>query len=176
MKKNLLFIRDIVRDIIEKYVPVFSFAVMFVTFIMQVFFRYIVRRPLTWSMEVIAIGFVWTVVFGACYTMRLKSHVKFTMIYDRLPPVPAAVIRTAGNSIIAAAFASLVVASYKYSFFIGFQKTSVFRISYTFIFLPFVYFLCSVIGYTLSEIVEDINVISGKTADSTDHKAAEAAQ
>jgi TRAP-type C4-dicarboxylate transport system permease small subunit len=172
MKKILLFI----RDIIEKYVPVFSFAVMFVTFIMQVFFRYVIRHPLTWSMEVIVIGFVWTVVFGACYTMRLKSHVKFTMIYDRLPPVPGAVIRMAGNIIIAATFASLVVASYKYSFFIGFQKTSVFRISYTFIFLPFVYFLCSIIGYTLSEIVEDIKVISGKITDSRDHKAMEAAK
>jgi TRAP-type C4-dicarboxylate transport system permease small subunit len=172
MKKTLLFI----RDIIEKYIPVFSFAVMFVTFIMQVFFRYVIRHPLTWSMEVIVIGFVWTVVFGACYTMRLKSHVKFTMIYDRLPPVPAAVIRMAGNSIIAATFASLVAASYKYSFFIGFQKTSVFRISYTFIFMPFVYFLCSVIGYTLSEIFEDVKVISGKIVDSNDHKAMEAAK
>jgi TRAP-type C4-dicarboxylate transport system permease small subunit len=170
MKKILLFI----RDIIEKYIPVFSFAVMFVTFIMQVFFRYVIRHPLTWSMEIIVVGFVWTVVFGACYTMRYRSHVKFTMIYDRLPPVPAAVIRMVGNIIIVVTFASLVFASYKYSLFISFQKTSFFRISYAFIFMPFVYFLCSIIGYTLSEIIEDLKVISGKIADSKDHKAAEA--
>jgi hypothetical protein len=40
--------------------------------------------------------------------------------------------------------------------------------------MPFVYFLCSIVGYTLGEIIEDLKVISGKTADSTDHKAAEA--
>jgi TRAP-type C4-dicarboxylate transport system permease small subunit len=108
--------------------------------------------------------------------MRQKSHVKFTMIYDRLPPAPAAFIRMAGNIIITLTFASLVFASYKYSFFTGFQKTAVFRISLTFIFLPFVYFLCSIIGYTLSEIVEDIKVISGKITDSRDHKAMEAAK
>jgi TRAP-type C4-dicarboxylate transport system permease small subunit len=172
MKKILFFI----RDIIEKYVPVFSFAAMFVTFIMQVFFRYIIRQPLTWSMEIIVIGFVWTVVFGACYTMRRRSHVKFTMIYDRLPPIPAAVIRMIGNSIIAGTFACLVSAAYRYSFFVGFQKTAVFRISYTVIFMPFVYFLCSIIGYTISEIIEDIKVITGRIPDSVDHKTVEAAQ
>ncbi|MDR2095841.1 MAG: TRAP transporter small permease subunit [Treponema sp.] len=172
MKKILFFI----RDVIEKYVPVFSFALMFMTFIIQVFFRYVIRHPLTWSMEIIVIGFVWTVVFGACYTMRRRSHVKFTMIYDRLPPVPAAVIRMLGNLIIAITFTSLVSAAYKYSFFVGFQKTSFFRISYTFIFMPFVYFLCSIIGYTLSEIFEDIKVITGKIHDSAEHKTAEAAQ
>jgi TRAP-type C4-dicarboxylate transport system permease small subunit len=170
MKKILFF----VRDIIEKYVPVFSFIAMFAAFIMQVFFRYIIRHPLTWSMEIIVIGFVWTVVFGACYTMRRRGHVKFTMIYDRLSPVPAAVLRMLGNIIIVVTFASLVFASYNYSFFISFQKTAVFRISYVFIFMPFVYFLCSIIGYTLSEIIEDIKVISGRTADSNDHQAAEA--
>lgn len=161
-----------IRDIIEKYIPVFSFAVMFVAFIMQVFFRYIIRHPLTWTMEIIVIGFVWTVVFGACYTMRYRSHVKFTMIYDRLSPVPAAVIRMFGNIIIIVTFASLILASYNYSFFISFQKTAVFRISYIFIFMPFVYFLCSIIGYTFSEVIEDIKVISGKIADSIDHQAA----
>ncbi|GHV92723.1 hypothetical protein AGMMS50268_32260 [Spirochaetia bacterium] len=168
MKKILLFI----RDIIEIYIPVVSFVVMFLTFIMQVFSRYIIRHPIVWSMEIIVIGFVWTVIFGACYTMRKRSHVKFTMIYDRLSPRPAALIRMLGNIIIVGTFLSLVYASYKYSFFIGFQKTAVFRISYTVIFLPFVYFLLSITGYTIMEIIEDIKIIRGAIPDSIDHKAA----
>jgi TRAP-type C4-dicarboxylate transport system permease small subunit len=166
MKKILLFFRDIV----EMYLPAASFIVMFLAFILQVFFRYVVRHPLTWSMEVIVIGFVWAVVFGACYTMRRRSHVKFTMIYDRLAPRPAAIVRMLGNIIIAGTFLSLVYASWKYAFFVGFQKTAVFRISYTLIFLPFAYFLCSITGYTIMEIIEDIKVISGVLPDSADHK------
>ena len=168
MKKIAL----VLRDIIEMYVPVASFCIMFLTFILQVFFRYVIRHPLTWSMEIIVIGFVWTVIFGACYTMRRKSHVKFTMIYDRLAPRPAAVFRMLGNIIIAGTFLSLVYASYKYAFFVGFQKTAVFRISYTLIFMPFAYFLCSIAGYTIVEIVEDIKVISGSIPDSGDHTPA----
>ena len=172
MKRILLFI----RDIFEVYLPIVSFGIMFLTFISQVFFRYVIHHPLTWSMEVIVIGFVWTVVFGACYTMRRRSHVKFTMIYDKLAPRPAAITRFLGNIIITGTFISLVYASYKYAIFATYLKTAIFRIPLTVVFLPFTYFLCSIVGYTITEIVEDIRVISGALPDSSDHKAAEAAK
>jgi len=169
MKKALSFI----RDMFELYIPGAAFIIMFVTIIIAVFFRYVLRHPLTWSMEVSVIGFVWTVIFGACYTMRRRSHIKFTLIYDKLKPKPAAVFRMLGNLIIAVTFISLIFASWKYSFFVGFQKTAVFRIPFTYIFLPFVYFLCSISAYTISEIVEDIRVIKGILPDSPDHLAGE---
>ena len=165
MKRVLLFL----RDVLELYIPVLSFFMMFATFLLQVFFRYVVRQPLTWTQEVIVMSFIWTVIFGACYTMRKRSHVKFTMIYDRCPPKPAALLRLLGNTIIAATFLILIVPSYKYAFFLGFQKTAVFRISFTFMFISFVYFLCSIVWYTLGEIVEDIQVLRGVIHDSADH-------
>jgi len=169
MKRVLLF----VRDIFELYIPVTSFLIMFVIILVQVFFRYVVRYPLTWAMEITVIGFVWTVIFGACFTMRHRSHIKFTLIYDRLKPRPAAVFRMLGNLIIVGVFLSLVYASFRYSLFVGFQKTPVFRISFTYIFLPFVYFLCSISAYTATEIIEDIKVLRGLIPDSADHKAGE---
>ena len=172
MKKVLLFI----RDIFELYIPVASFLIMFLIIIVQVFFRYVVRYPLTWSMEITVIGFVWTVILGACFTMRNRSHIKFTLIYDRLKPRPAAVFRMLGNIIIVVTFLSLVFASWKYALFIGFQKTPVFRISFTYIFLPFVYFLCSISAYTATEIIEDIKVLRGLITDSDDHIAGEASK
>jgi TRAP-type C4-dicarboxylate transport system permease small subunit len=167
MKKGL----SILRDIFEFYIPIISFILMFVSFLLQVFFRYVVRLPLTWTQEIIVQGFIWTVLFGACYTMRTRSHIKFTMIYDRLRPKPAAVIRMLGNIIIVITFLLLVIPSYRYAFFVGFQKTAVFRISFTFMFISFVYFLCSIIGYTIIEIIEDIKVIRGIIPDSKDHRS-----
>jgi len=169
MKRVIFFI----RDMFELYIPAASFLIMFLLILVQVFFRYVVRYPLTWAMEIIVIGFVWTVIFGSCYTMRWRSHIKFTLIYDRLKPRPAAACRMLGNIIIAGTFLSLVYASLRYSFFVGFQKTPVFRIPFTYIFLPFVYFLCSISAYTVSEIVEDVKVLIGHIPDSVDHKAGE---
>jgi C4-dicarboxylate transporter, DctQ subunit len=158
------------RNVFEIVVPITAFVIMFITFILQVFFRYVVNHPLTWTQEIIVVGFTWTVLFGACYTMRNRSHVKFTMIYDKLKPKKAALFRMLGNIIIAGTFITLIIPSYNYSLFVGYQKTGVIRISYTFIFLPFVYFVCSIVGYSISEIIEDIHVITGKIEDSKDHK------
>lgn len=165
------------RDIIEVFVPVASFTIMFVVFIMQVFFRYVIHYPLVWSMEIIVLGFIWTVEFGACYTMRKKSHVKFTMIYDRLDAKPAAVFRMIGNSIITLTFLSLIPASWNQTLYESFEKTAALRIPYTVMFLPFVYFLFSIACYTISEIIEDIKVLNGSIPDSKDHgKALQAVQ
>ena len=169
MKKALL----IIRDIFELYLPVASFTVMFLLFVVQVFFRYVVRHPLTWTMEIIVHSFVWMVLFGTCVTMRGRVHIKFTMLYDKCKPRLAAALRLIGNIIVVITFAALIVPSWNYSFFVGFQKTPVFRIPFTFMFISFVYFLCSTVAYTVPEIIEDLKVIRGIIPDSKDHQAAE---
>lgn len=161
------------RDVIEICVPIAAFIVMFVTFILQVFFRYAVKHPLTWTQEVIVVAFVWLVMFGACYTMRRTSHVKFTLVYDKLNPRRAALSRMIGNLIIVLTFLTLIVPSYKYSLFLHFQMTGTLRISYTYIFMPFVYLVCAVVGYMVPEILEDFRVLTRKIGDSSDHKNAE---
>ena len=169
MKKIFL----VLRDIFEIYVPAAAFLSMFFAFILQVFTRYVINMPLTWTQDVIVTGFVWTVLFGACYPMRARRHVKFTMVYDKLKPRPAALSRLVGNLIIVAAFLMLIVPSWNYSFFLFFQKTAVLRINYTYIFIPFVYLTISVIGYSLVDILEDLKVLRGGLADSRDHKQEE---
>ena len=162
----------LLRNVIEVYLPVAAFIIMFVTFILQVFFRYIVRHPLTWSMEIIVIGFIWAVEFGACYTMRKRAHVKFTMLYDRLKPKSAALTRLIGNLIIIVTFLGLIPASWTQAQFESIQKTADLRISYTVMFLPFIYFLFSIACYSCTEVVEDIKVLKGLIPDSKDHSEA----
>ena len=162
----------ILRNIFEVYLPVTTFIAMFVMFIVQVFFRYVIRHPLTWSMEIIVIGFIWTVEFGACYTMRNRAHVKFTMIYDRLKPKSAAVTRMVGNLIIFLTFLCLIPSSWAQGQYESFQKTAALRIPYTFMFLPFVFFLFSIACYSGAEIIEDIKVLRGIIPDSKDHSDA----
>jgi len=166
VKKVALFL----RDVLEIYIPILSFTVLFLTFILQVFFRYVLNNPLTWTQDAIVIGFCWTVILGACYTMRKKGHVQFTMLYEAYSPKVAAWARLAGNLLIIVTFILMVIPSFRYAFFLGFQKTPVLRVSYTWIFLPFTYFLLSVIGYTIAPVIEDWKVIRGILPDSYDHQ------
>jgi len=166
MKKILLFL----RDVIELYIPIISFTFLFIAFILQVFFRYVVNRPLTWTQDIIVVGFCWTVILGACYTMRRKGQVSFTMLYDQYPPKVAAWARLAGNVLIIVTFAVLVIPSVNYAIFVSFQKTAALRINYFWIFIPFTYFLLSIIGYTIEPVIEDGKIITGKLDDSAERK------
>ncbi|MCR4821635.1 MAG: TRAP transporter small permease [Treponema sp.] len=147
------------RDFVEIYLPCGAFIVMFLVFVAQVISRYVFNFPLTWAYEVTVWGFAWTVILGACYAMRARSHVTFTMIYDALPPKVGALFCIIGNILIVAAFAILIVPSCNYIKFMFFQKTSVFRIPLTVIFAPFAYFLCSIIGYTITDIISEVKVL-----------------
>ena len=166
MKKILLFL----RDVIELYIPIISFSLLFIAFILQVYFRYVINRPLTWTQDIIVVGFCWTVILGACYTMRRKGQVSFTMLYDQYPPKVAAWARLAGNVLIIVTFAVLVIPSVNYAIFVSFQKTAALRINYFWIFIPFTYFLLSIIGYTIEPVIEDWKIITGKLDDSAERK------
>lgn len=157
--KSTLKILSKVRTFIEVYVPITAFIIMFLTFILQIVMRYIFRNPLTWTYEVTVIGFSWTVILGACYAMRHRSHVTFTLIYDSVNERNAAILRLLGNIILASAFILLIGPSYEYVKFMDFQSTSVFKIKLSWIFAPFIYFLISIVLYTFEEIIEDIKII-----------------
>lgn len=161
------------RDFAEIYVPCGAFIVMFVVFVAQVISRYVFNFPLTWAYEVTVWGFSWTVILGACYAMRARSHVTFTMIYDAVPRKVGAILCLMGNILIVIALAILIIPSCDYIKFMFFQKTSVFRIPLTVIFAPFAYFLCSIIGYTISDIISEIKTLKNPVSETPAEAASE---
>lgn len=150
------------RDAVEIWIPSIAFIIMFVVFVAQVIARYVFKNPFTWSYEITVAGFAWTVILGACYAMRSRTHVTFTMIYDSVSPKVGAVLRLLGNILIVVAFLMLFIPTIRYLKFILFQLTAVFRIPLTFIYAPFAYFLCAIIGYTISDIIKDVKTLRNK--------------
>ena len=51
-------------------VAVALLCVMFATFIVQIFARYVLNRPVGWSEEVIITTWLWTVLWGAAFILR----------------------------------------------------------------------------------------------------------
>ena len=76
----------LLRDLVELYIPGLCFVLMFLAFICQIFCRYVLRSPVPWAYEITVACYLWMVVLGACYAQRERSHVTFTLVYDRLQP------------------------------------------------------------------------------------------
>ncbi len=61
------------------------FAALFLTFVAQVFWRYVLRDPLVWTLEAAGILFVAVSLFTAATQMPMREHVGLDLLVERLP-------------------------------------------------------------------------------------------
>lgn len=87
--KGLLFRITLVFE----WVSAALFGALFMTFVLQVFFRYVLRDPLVWSLEVAGILFVTLSLFTAATQMPLREHVALDLVINLLPRRLAGVLR-----------------------------------------------------------------------------------
>jgi len=155
-----LKILGIIADIIEIYIPSIAFVTMFLTFVVQIFFRYFLNNPLTWPYEVTVFGFIWTALFGALYAKRKNSHVKFTLIYDHMSPGKQLIIRLAGNMLLLISFVMGFYPAYDYIMFLAYQKSTVLFIPYNIAYFPYLVFMAGIIIRLILDIIADIRIIN----------------
>lgn len=65
---------------------------MIVTVLANVFFRYVLQKPLIWGDEVASISFIWMAMLGSALAVDRHEHMKLTIF---LPMMPARVARIA---------------------------------------------------------------------------------
>src|SRR3954463_7842537 len=66
-------------------VAVALLTVMFATFIVQIFFRYVLNNPVGWSEEVIITTWLWTVLWGAAFVLSEAEEIRFDILYSNIP-------------------------------------------------------------------------------------------
>ena len=57
-------------------------AVMFLCFILQILFRYVLNYPVGWTEEVSTLMWIWGVLWGAVFVLDEKDEVRFDIIYS----------------------------------------------------------------------------------------------
>jgi C4-dicarboxylate transporter DctQ subunit len=56
-------------------------GLMFVSFLLQIVFRYLLNRPLGWTDEVTVLCWVWLVLWGAAFILSDKDEIRFDIVY-----------------------------------------------------------------------------------------------
>ncbi|MCK7540321.1 MAG: TRAP transporter small permease subunit [Marinilabiliales bacterium] len=80
-------------DVIEIYLPIGVFVVMFGVFLINIFTRYVLRNLQNWTFEFSVNLFVIVGVLGAQDAYRLEDHVVFDLAYARRSPRKVAIMR-----------------------------------------------------------------------------------
>lgn len=61
-------------------------AVMFIAFICQVVFRYLLNLPVGWANELSIVMWLWLVLWGAAFVVREEEEIRFDIIYSTVGP------------------------------------------------------------------------------------------
>ncbi len=68
-----------------EFIAATMLAAMFLTFLLQIFSRYVLQAPFGWTLELCLILWVWIVFFGCAFIVREKDHVTFDIFYNAAP-------------------------------------------------------------------------------------------
>jgi len=149
-------------DFIEVHLPVAVFVMLFLAFLMNVFFRYVLRNPQNWTFELSINAFVVVGLLGACAAYRTEDHVIFDLLYTRLNPKGQNILRIISYVIVIVFFTVALPASIRYLVKLR-AVTSIMRIPLRLIFLSFPILLISTVLRSAYRLVLDIKAFRNKT-------------
>ncbi|MBO0663080.1 TRAP transporter small permease [Jiella sp. MQZ9-1] len=113
---------------VADWIGVALFLSAFMGFLVQVFYRYVLNAPLLWTQEFVMISFIWAVFWSAAFTVPIRKHVSFDVVYDIVSPETRRVFSVISMVAVIAAFALLVPYTWDYLTFMARRKSAVLRI------------------------------------------------
>jgi TRAP-type C4-dicarboxylate transport system permease small subunit len=63
-----------------------AFATMFGAFMIQVVSRYVFNLPVSWSLEICSIAYIWIVFWTSDLLVSERQHIIFDVLYLKFPP------------------------------------------------------------------------------------------
>jgi TRAP-type C4-dicarboxylate transport system permease small subunit len=121
------------------------FIAMFAAFLLQVFTRYVLNDPVTWTQEFVLIVYIWIVFWSAAFLLHEREHITFDMVYVSLPTGPRRLLAIVLTGLIAISFASALPGTIDYISFIKIERSPVLGIRFDFLYAIFAVFVAAVI-------------------------------
>jgi TRAP-type C4-dicarboxylate transport system permease small subunit len=139
-------------------VAILLLAAMFVTFIVQVAFRYVFNNPLSWTLEVCLTTWLWAVFWGASFCISDQEHVRFDMLYAAVRHPVRRVFAGISALAIVVAFIAALPGTWRFVSFLTIKKSPSLRLPLAWVFCIFLVFMVATIviyGRRLIEIWKD---------------------
>ena len=99
-------------------------SVMFATFIVQIFSRYVLNNPIGWSEEVIITTWLWTVLWGAAFIVGEAEEIRFDIIYSSIPESARRVFTVITGVVLVVLYGISLPAAYRYVSFMKVERSA----------------------------------------------------
>ena len=121
-------------------------AVMFLTFLVQIFTRYVINYPLAWTLEVCLTAWLWLVFWGAAFILDDRDQVKFDMFYLAASTRVRRILALVTAVAIVAGFVAALPATWDYISFYQIKKSPTLRIRLDIVFSVYGIFAVAIIA------------------------------
>ncbi len=135
----------------DTLLPNITFTIIFLTFMLTIISRYILKTPITWSYEVSILAYMWTMFFGVGKALQKKEHVVFSLLYDHVSPRKQLIFDILSNTLIILLIGIAFVPSVN-SLLKKKMITGVLKIPFTVAFAPLIYMFANVIIRSIIEL------------------------
>lgn len=126
-------------------VAVALLAVMFATFILQIFFRYVLNDPLGWSEELIIATWLWTVLWGAAFTLDETEEIRFDILYSQISERTRRVFTVITGLALVLMYAISLPAAYSYVSFMKVEHSAYLHVPLNWMYSVFIIFTAACI-------------------------------
>ena len=149
-------------DVVEVYIPTFIFLLLIITVTVQVFSRYVLDHPLPKFFELSIYSFVWIIYLGASLARRYNRHIRFDIIYRKLPRKAQILTDIAFTMLTNIVFLFILIPSIRYTIWNYRIKASALRIPWTYLLLCFPIFVVLILVHNTAYVYFNVKELRGK--------------
>jgi TRAP-type C4-dicarboxylate transport system permease small subunit len=126
-------------------VAVAFMALMFVSFLLQIGFRYLLNEPLGWTDEVTVLCWVWAVLWCAAFVLSDQDEIRFDIVYGMVPPGTKRAFTAASSIAIVVLFLISLPATWNYVMFMKREHTAYLHMRFDILYAVYVIFALAII-------------------------------
>ena len=95
------------------------FALLFAAFMIQIISRYVLNMPVSWSLELCSIAYVWVVFWTCGILVSERKQIVFDVLYTRFPPRARRWLAIANTAALALVFLAALPGTLDYIHFLA---------------------------------------------------------
>ena len=127
-------------------------ASLFVTFLIQIVFRYLLNLPLGWTVEYVSIAWLWGILFGFAFVVRDVDIIRLDIVYGAVPPAFQRAMDIFAGLVCAAIFLWSLPQVWDFVTFMAIEKTAYMQLRFDLVFAIYVPFAIAVVVRSLINV------------------------
>jgi TRAP-type C4-dicarboxylate transport system permease small subunit len=126
------------------------FFVMFLSFMAQILSRYVFNAPLSWTLEICSIAYIWVIFWSCDILVSERQHIIFDVLYQKFPPAPRRAVAIANTAVVGVTFLAALPGTLDYIAFLARRHTMVLHAPLDIVYSCFgIFMIAAIVSATL---------------------------